>query len=80
MTSPSPPPSVPPTSQNPPPRWAWALLIVLAAFIVGIGAALLDHASGASLPASILKGGAAFAGAVALLLAVVVFVLGGRRQ
>lgn len=61
------------------PRWAWIILIVLCAFIVGGGASLLAHANRASVPGSILTGGGAFAGTVALLLALVIFARGERR-
>jgi hypothetical protein len=75
-------PSQPPTTPPPPPqlpRWAWMTLIALLALIVGIGAALLDYANGATVPAAILKGGAAFAGSFGLLLAVIAFAVGGYR-
>jgi hypothetical protein len=50
------------------------------AIIIGIAAALLDWASGARVPAAILKGGTAFAGSTGLALAILAFVVGGRRE
>lgn len=52
------------------PRWTWVLLILLAAGIVGGIAGLLSHAAGNNVPGAILTGGGAFAGTVALLLAI----------
>lgn len=77
MVAPSQPPTIPPPPQLP--RWVWMALIALLALIISIGAAILDYANGATLPAAVLKGGAAFAGSSGLLLAVVVFVVGGHR-
>lgn len=51
-------------------RWIWVALMVLAAVIVAGLAGLLAHAGGANIPAAILTGGGAFAGAMLLLLAV----------
>ncbi|WP_433789216.1 hypothetical protein [Actinoplanes sp. CA-252034] len=48
----------------------WVALILLAACIIGGIAGLLAHAGGSNVPASILTGGGAFAGAVGLLLAI----------
>lgn len=64
----SPNPSLPTRPEMP--RWAAVLLILLAAGIVGGVAGLLSHAAGNNIPAAILSGGAAFAGAVGLLLAI----------
>lgn len=60
------------------PRWVWLLLILLTAALIAAVAGLLAHAGGASVPNAILTGGGAFAGTVALLLALAHF-LGGAR-
>ncbi len=72
-------PQLPPTRQDIP-RWLLTTLVVLLAIIIGIAAALLDWASGARVPAAILKGGTAFAGSTGLALAILAFVVGGRRE
>lgn len=63
----------------PVPRWAWVLLTVSGGLNVGGAAGVLVHADGASIPSSILTGGAAFAGTVALLLALIGFAGAERR-
>jgi len=62
----------PPTHPNRPeaPRRAGVLLVLLAAGVISGVAGLLSHAAGNNVPAAILSGGAAFAGAVGLLLAI----------
>ena len=68
--------AVEPTKDTPPPRtatthpWATTTIVVLSAVIVSIVAGLLAHANGSAVPGAILTGGAAFAGAVALFLAI----------
>ncbi|WP_212990049.1 hypothetical protein [Actinoplanes auranticolor] len=52
------------------PRWVWVVLMLLTAGIIGGVAGLLSHAAGNNIPAAILTGGGAFAGTVALLLAI----------
>ncbi|GIF39171.1 hypothetical protein [Actinoplanes xinjiangensis] len=46
------------------------LLVLFVAGIAGVIAGWLSHASGTNLPAAVLTGGGAFAGAVGLLLAI----------
>ncbi|MGW4944212.1 hypothetical protein ACWEOZ_21800 [Actinoplanes sp. NPDC004185] len=46
------------------------VLMLLTAGIIGGVAGLLSHAAGNNIPAAILTGGGAFAGTVALLLAI----------
>ena len=60
------------------PRWVWVALMGLAAFIVAGAAGLLAYAGGANIPAAILTGGGAFAGAMLLLLAVAHYASGDR--
>jgi hypothetical protein len=48
----------------------WVMLMLLVACIVSGIAGLLSHAAGNNAPAAILTGGGAFAGALALLLAI----------
>jgi predicted branched-subunit amino acid permease len=68
--------TVEPTKDTPPPPttttqpWATTAVVVLSAVIVAIVAGLLAHANGSAIPGAILTGGAAFAGAVALFLAI----------
>jgi ABC-type transport system involved in multi-copper enzyme maturation permease subunit len=64
-----------PASPNRPevPRWVWVLFIVLIAVIISGLAGLLSFAAGNNVPAAILTGGGAFAGTVALLLAIAHF-------
>jgi hypothetical protein len=50
------------------PRWVWMLLILLIATLIAGIAGLLAIAGGADVPHAILTAGAAFGGAVALLL------------
>ena len=68
----SPSPHTPP----PTPRAVWIALILLASAIVAGAAGLLANAAGASMPASVLASGAAFAGTVALMLSILNFALG----
>ena len=63
-------PTTSPPSQSRVPRWIWVLLMLLTAGIVSGIAGLLSHAAGSNVPAAILTGGGAFAGTVALLLAI----------
>lgn len=51
-------------------RWTRVLLILLAAAGVSVVAGLLSRAAGNNVPAAILTGGGAFAGAVGVLLAI----------
>lgn len=51
-------------------RWAWLLVMVLAAGIVSGLAGLLSHAAGSNVPGAVLTGGAAFAGTIGVLLGV----------
>jgi hypothetical protein len=51
------------------PRWVWVILFLLMSALVGGVSGLLSHAAGSNVPASILTGGAAFAGTVGLLVA-----------
>ncbi len=71
----APPAATPPTGT---PRWVWLMLILLAAALVAGVAGVLAHAGGATVPNAILTSGAAFAGAVLLLLALAHFLSGGR--
>ncbi|MFG3255998.1 hypothetical protein [Streptomyces sp. NPDC048172] len=50
-------------------------VVVLAAALVGVAAGVLARIDGASYAAAVLRGGAAFAGSVALSLALLTFVL-----
>jgi len=59
-----------PTVSPPSSRWAWLLVMVLAAGIVSGLAGLLSHAAGSNLPGAVLTGGTAFAGTIGLLLGV----------
>lgn len=58
------------TLSPPSSRWAWLLVMVLAAGMVSGLAGLLSHAAGSNLPGAVLTGGAAFAGTIGLLLGV----------
>ena len=72
-STPIPPlPTMPPTSPRQPgvPRWVWVVLMLLTAGIIAGVAGLLSYAAGNNIPAAILTGGGAFAGTVALLLAI----------
>jgi hypothetical protein len=69
------PPPVPATS-----RGLWLAIIVLASVLVGVGAALLTRAAGATAPTAILAGGGAFATAVVVSLALWQFAMGDRGQ
>jgi hypothetical protein len=55
------------------PRWVLLLPMLLTASIVGGAATFLSHAAGNNVPASVLAGGAAFAGSLGLLLAIAHF-------
>jgi hypothetical protein len=59
-------------------RAVWLALILLTAALVATAAGFLAHAGGANIPSAILTGGGAFAGAVALLLALAHF--GSSRE
>lgn len=52
------------------PRAVWIAIILLTAAILAAVAGLLAFAGGANVPTAILTGGGAFAGTVALLLAI----------
>lgn len=67
-------PSASPTEAVP--RWVWVILFLLASALVGGVSGLLSHAAGNNVPASILTGGAAFAGTVGLLLAIAHYAAG----
>ncbi|MFG2010784.1 hypothetical protein [Micromonospora sp. NPDC048868] len=54
------------------------LLMLLTASLVGCIAGLLAFAAGSNVPAAILTGGSAFAGTVALLLAIAHFAYGQK--
>lgn len=69
-TSPTPPPAPMGT-----PRWVWMLLT---AALVAVGAGVLAHAGGTSVPDAIFKGGATLAGTVGLLLGIAHYVSRGR--
>ncbi|GHJ11254.1 hypothetical protein TPA0907_56210 [Micromonospora humidisoli] len=70
-------PLVTPPSSPRAPRWMWLLLMLLFAGIIGGVAGLLSYASDDNIPAAILTGGGAFAGALALLLAIAHYTSGG---
>ncbi len=53
------------------PRMLWLAVIVLAAALVAETAGVLAYAGGSNMPTSILTAGGAFAGCIALLLALV---------
>jgi hypothetical protein len=55
---------------SPSARPLWLALFVLAGTMIGGCAGLLAAAGGANVPTAILTGGATFAGAIGLLLAV----------
>ncbi|GAA0490664.1 hypothetical protein Ade02nite_23660 [Paractinoplanes deccanensis] len=55
------------------------LLMLLVAALVAGTAGLLAKAGGATVPNAILTGGAAFAGAVGLLLGLAHFLTGGQK-
>lgn len=72
-------PEVRRSSEPETPRWVWMLLMLLVAALVAGTAGLLAKAGGATVPNAILTGGAAFAGAVGLLLGLAHFLTGGQK-
>jgi hypothetical protein len=77
MTHPA--PAVNPTPPPAPtgiPRWVWLLLMLLAAALVAVITGLLAHAGAAGVPDAILTAGGAFAGTIALQLAIAYFLSG----
>jgi hypothetical protein len=52
-------------------------LILIVGVIIGTAAGVLSFAGGANIPTAVIAGGAAFAGAVLLLLALMKFAIGG---
>jgi hypothetical protein len=67
-------PTSPPSATRP----LWLGLFLLTAAIVAGVAGLLAAAGGANLPSAILTAGGAFAGTIAVLLALAHFAGGGR--
>lgn len=68
MTTPA-----PPGSGN---RAVWIGFALIVAFLVGASAGLLAIAGGVSVPFAVLGGGAAFAGTIHLVLALVRYAVG----
>jgi hypothetical protein len=66
---------------SPPPggslRPIYIALILIVGVIIGTAAGVLSFAGGANIPTAVIAGGAAFAGAVLLLLALMKFAIGG---
>jgi hypothetical protein len=60
-------------------RGLWLAISTLAATLVAVCAGLLSWADGASPPAAVIAGGAAFASAILLLLGVVRFVSDAQK-
>jgi hypothetical protein len=58
-------PAAPPASTRP----LWLAIFVLAAAVIGVAAGMLAFAGGTNLPLSVVAGGTAFGGCLALLLA-----------
>ncbi len=58
------------------PRWVWALMMLLAAVLIGGTGGLLAYAGGASVPNAVLTGGGAFATAIGIQLALALFLAG----
>lgn len=61
-----------------PPRWAWVLIMVLGAIIVGGFAGVLTYASEPSVPLAILAGGGSFATTIFVMLAIAAYLRGSR--
>lgn len=61
-------------------RPLWTAIAILAAAFIAMTAGLLTAAGGAGLATSILAGGGAFAGAAALILAVLTFLTAGGQS
>jgi hypothetical protein len=60
----------PAPASTPASRWAWLLVMIFGAGIVGGLAGVLSHAAGNNVPGAVLTGGGAFAGTVGLFLAI----------
>lgn len=69
-----------PSGVHPVPRWMWVLVATSPACNVGMIAEVVAYAGGINIWNAILTGGAAFAGAVALLLNFISFIAGRERQ
>ena len=54
-------------------RAMWLTIIILAAVLVGVATVVLARLDGRSLPASVMLGGTAFGGTIALELGVFAF-------
>ncbi|GIF41342.1 hypothetical protein [Actinoplanes xinjiangensis] len=62
-------PTAPPASTRP----LWLAVFVLAATVTGTAAGILAFAGGTNIPLSVVAGGTAFGGSLALLLALAHF-------
>jgi hypothetical protein len=78
MTTQTPAPIPTPAPAASTPRAVWIAIMLLTATLVAVAAGFLAYAGGARIPTAVLTGGGAFAGTVALLLALLTYATGGR--
>lgn len=79
MTTQTPAPTPVPAPPAQTSHAVWIAIILLAATFIAAAAGLLAYAGGAKIPTAVLTSGGAFAGTVALLLALVRYATGDGR-